>query len=61
MKKEKEIRASFVVTLQTAKVTAPVCTEVQVKDEEGITFVGTECACQEASSLDEDLRIPCDE
>lgn len=59
MKEEKEIHASFVVTLQTAKVTAPVCTEVQVKDEKGVTFVGTEnVLCQEASSLDEDLRDP---
>lgn len=59
MKKEKEIRARFVVTPQTAKVTAPVCTEVRVRDDKGVTFVGTENVWrQEALSLDEDLRDP---
>lgn len=59
MKKEKGICARFVLTPQTAEVTAPVCTEVRVKDAKGITFVGTENVLhQEASSLDEDLRDP---
>lgn len=42
VKKEKEIRARFVVTPQTAKVIAPVCTEVRVRDNRGVVFVGTE-------------------